>query len=126
MNGNAIKNLSFAIISLKPTAMFKLYFLLLIVFIVACKANSNNTNDSVDSTAITTNTGKSFTWADEDEKEFLAGCVENAKAKLSDTAAYAQCKCVLEQLKKVFPTMDSAANALTDSTTAALYINKCK
>ena len=106
--------------------MFKLYLSLLIVFIVACNANSDKTTSNDDSTKATAATSKSFTWSDEDEKDFLAGCVENAKVNLSDTAAYAQCKCVLEALKKNFPTMDSAANALSDSATAATYVSNCK
>jgi hypothetical protein len=106
--------------------MFKLYLSLLIVFIVACNANSDKTTSNDDSTKTTAATSKSFTWSDEDEKDFLAGCVENAKVNLSDTAAYAQCKCVLEALKKNFPTMDSAANALSDSATAATYVSNCK
>lgn len=104
--------------------MSKLFLLFLIVAIISCNNSSEKTAtenvQSVDST-----TAK-YTWASDDEKEFLAGCVENAKANMSDTAAYAQCKCVLNQLKQVFPTMDSAANVLSDSATAATYVSKCK
>ena len=105
--------------------MFKLYLQLLIVFIVACINKSDKSTTDADSAKATT-ANKSFAWSDEDEKEFLSDCVQNAKAKLSDTAAYAQCKCVMEQLKKNFPTMDSADHALNDSATLAAFISKCK
>lgn len=107
--------------------MFRLCLSLLILLAaIACNTQSDKAADNNDSSKNAVAATKSFTWSDEDEKEFLAGCVENAKVNLSDTAAYAQCKCVLEQLKKTFPTMDSAANALSDSATAAAYVSKCK
>ena len=106
--------------------MFKLYLSLLIIFIVACNNNTDKSTTDNDSAKATTATTKSFTWSSEDEKEFLFDCVQNAKARLSDTAAYAQCKCVMEQLKKNFPTMDSADHALNDSATLAAFISKCK
>jgi hypothetical protein len=106
--------------------MFKLYLSLLIIFIVACNNNTDKSTTDADSAKATTAASKSFTWSNEDEKEFLFDCVQNAKARLSDTAAYAQCKCVMEQLKKNFPTMDSADHALNDSATLAAFISKCK
>jgi hypothetical protein len=104
--------------------MFKSYLALLLIVIAACNTNSNN-SATVDSTKVAA-PGKSFTWSDEDEKEFLADCVQNAKASRSDTTAYAQCKCVLDQLKQNFPSLDSADNALADSSKAAVYVSKCK
>lgn len=105
--------------------MFKLYLAFLLIAIVACNTNSNN-NATSDSTKVSKASGKAFIWSDEDEKEFLADCVQNAKAGRSDTAAYAQCKCVLDQLKQNFPSLDSADVALADSSKAAVYVNKCK
>ena len=104
--------------------MFKSYLALLLIVIVACNTKSSS-NATVDSTKVAA-PGKSFTWSDEDEKDFLADCVQNAKAGRSDTTAYAQCKCVLDQLKQNFPSLDSADNALADSSKAAAYVNKCK
>ena len=103
--------------------MFKPYLFFFLVIIVACNTKSNN-NTAIDSTQAAA--GKSFTWSDEDEKEFLADCVEGAKTNRSDTAAYAQCKCVLDQLKQNFPNLDSADSALADSSKAAAYAIKCK
>ena len=71
-------------------------------------------------------TEKSFSWTQEDERDFLAGCVDNAKAKLGDTLAFAQCNCVLGKLKESFPSLDSASAVLMDSTKAAAFANKCK
>ena len=105
--------------------MFKLYFSLLIIALVACNNNSDNKAASSDSSATTTTNGvKSYTWADEDEKEFLAGCVESAKSKLNDTAAFKQCNCVLRELKQHYPSLDSVSTA--DSTQLVGYADKCK
>ena len=56
----------------------------------------------------------------------MADCVANAEARLNDTAAFAYCKCVLEQLKHVYPNLDSAAAIIIDSARAAAYVEKCK
>lgn len=104
--------------------MSRLFLLSLIVTIISCNNNSEKT--STENLPAIDSTKAKYTWASDDEKEFLAGCVENAKANMSDTAAYTQCKCVLNQLKQVFPTMDSAATILSDSATAATYVSKCK
>lgn len=103
--------------------MFKLFLPLLTIAVVAC--NSDPKTPSATGSSVTDST-KSYTWSDEDEKEFLAGCVENAAVRLSDTAAFAYCKCVLEQLKHVYPNMDSAAAIIMDSIRAAAYVEKCK
>ena len=103
--------------------MFKLFLLLFSIAVVSCN------NDSQTSTAGSANSEsaatKSYTWTDDDEKEFLADCVESAKAKVGDTVAFKQCNCVLRQLKQNYPTLDSA-NASADSTQLAMYANKCK
>ena len=52
--------------------------------------------------------------------------MDNAKTGVSDTAAYAHCKCVLDQLKQVFPNMDSASAIIMDTARAAAYVAKCK
>ena len=101
--------------------MFKLFLPLAILFIVAC----NNSKKSPDSKGSDTTGAKSFTWNSEDEKEFLAQCVESAKANINDTTAYAHCKCVLEQLKQVYPNMDSVA-AVMDTAMAKKYAANCK
>ncbi len=104
--------------------MIKLFLSLAIFLILACnnsKAPSADTTTGTDSAA-----AKSYTWTNEEEKEFLAGCVDNAKANVSDTTAYAYCKCVLDQLKQAFPNMDSASAIIMDTTKAAAYVAKCK
>lgn len=103
--------------------MFKLFLFLLIIALVACNSDTKTPQATMPSTIDTT---KSYTWSDEDEKEFLAGCVENAQARLNDTAAFAYCKCVLEQLKHTYPNMDSAAAIIMDSARAAVYVDRCK
>lgn len=105
--------------------MNKLFLLLTFFLIIAC--NNSKTPSADDATTGTDSAvAKSYTWTDEEEKEFLAGCVDNAKANVSDTTAYAYCKCVLDQLKQAFPNMDSASAIIMDTTKAAAYVAKCK
>jgi hypothetical protein len=104
--------------------MFKLILSLAVFLILSC-------NNSKDSSAVEamkagdSTVAKSYTWNSEDEKEFLAQCVESAKANINDTTAYAHCKCVLEQLKQVYPNMDSVA-AVIDTAMAKKYAANCK
>jgi len=72
------------------------------------------------------NNGVPYTWSEEDEKEFLSGCIENTGGKMDEATAYANCKCVLDQLKRSFPNMDSAANVLMDTAKAATFAARCK
>ena len=67
-----------------------------------------------------------YKWTTEEENEFLSGCVDSAKARLDEAAAFVQCKCILNQLKQSFPNMDSAAPALMDVKKVAGYVEKCK
>ena len=105
--------------------MIKLFLSLAIFLILAC---NNSKTPSTDTTTTSTDSvvAKSYTWTDAEEKEFLAGCVDNAKTSVSDTTAYAHCKCVLDQLKQAFPNMDSASAIIMDTTKAAAYVAKCK
>lgn len=68
----------------------------------------------------------SYTWTEAEEKEFLSGCVDSAKLKLGEAAAYARCKCILGQLKQAYPNMDSAAPALMDVKKVAAMAAQCK
>ena len=102
--------------------MFKLFLSLVFISIVACNPKSKSTPAAATSDSAAT----TYTWNNDDEKEFLAGCVENAKTNLGDTAAYKQCYCVLKQLKQKYANLDSAANHLTDSTQVAAYTANCK
>lgn len=103
--------------------MFKLFLSLLLFAVIACNSDPKTPSATAPSAI---DTSKSFAWPDEDEKEFLADCVANAEARLNDTAAFAYCKCVLEQLKHVYPNLDSAAAIIIDSARAAAYVEKCK
>jgi hypothetical protein len=69
---------------------------------------------------------KAYTWPASEENEFMSGCVDSAKLKIGEPAAFAQCKCILEQLKSSYPNMDSAAPALMDVKYVADLAEKCK
>ena len=89
------------------------------MLLAACNTNAPGSEKGGD-------TAKLHAWSKEDENEFLAGCVENAAVNIREDSAYAHCKCVLLQLKAAFPSMDSAASMLMDSTKAAVYAQKCR
>ena len=93
-----------------------------LLLIGACK-NSPKTTTEEGKGAVAT---KGYTWATEEENEFMSGCVDSAKVKIGEAAAYAQCKCILQQLKAGYPSMDSAAPALMDVKYVAQLAEKCK
>ncbi|HEU4634147.1 MAG TPA: hypothetical protein VFS22_09195 [Flavisolibacter sp.] len=100
--------------------MFK--FLTLLVVLAACNTSpESGKNAEKDGTA-----KREYKWSKEEENEFLLGCVDSAKVKMDEAAAFAQCKCILAQLKENFPNMDSAAPALMDVKRVAAYVEKCK
>lgn len=105
--------------------MFKLCVFLAFFLAISCN-NAPDTAEAAKNSDTTTAT-KTYTWDSEDEKEYLAQCVETAKANVNDTAAYARCKCVLDQLKQVYPNMDSAYSVMVrDSTIAVKYAANCQ
>jgi hypothetical protein len=96
--------------------------MLALLIIGACK-NNPKTNTEKGNEAVA---AKSYTWAPDEENEFMSGCVDSAKTKIGEAAAYAQCKCILSQLKTGYPSMDSAAPALMDVKYVAQLAEKCK
>ena len=104
--------------------MFKLFLSFAFFLLISCN-NSNDTAETQATKNTDTTATKSYTWDSNDEKEFLAQCVETAKGNVNDTAAYAHCKCVLDQLKQVYPNMDSVA-AVMDTAMAATYAANCR
>lgn len=105
--------------------MSKIFFLFLLFALAACN-NPSNDAATVDTVSADTSKKKSFTWPVDEEKEFLAGCVDNAKAKLGDTAAYSYCHCILAQVQQTYPNMDSAYAVLMDSTQVLAYAKNCR
>lgn len=102
--------------------MLKNFLFVAVVVLSACNSGpKTSSNDDKTST-----NAKSYNWSENDEKEFLSGCVDSARLKLGDAAAYAQCKCILGQLKQAYPNMDSAAPALMDVKKVAAMAAKCK
>ena len=103
---------------------------MLALIFLAVMAACNNNETEVKDNGITVDTTKaskpSFTWAAEEEHEFMAGCVENAKGKLGDTAAYSYCHCILTQVKQTYPNMDSASAVLMDTATVVQYAKNCR
>ena len=96
-----------------------------IIFFVLILAGCNSIPKE-DTSQKETTASKTYTWSQEEEQEFLLGCVDSAKVKMSEAAAFAQCKCILTQLKQSFPNMDSAAPALMDVNRASEFVAKCK
>jgi hypothetical protein len=103
--------------------MFRIILAVVLVTIVSCNTGpeSGKKNSQKDSSAV-----KGYNWSSEEENEFLSGCVDSAKVKMDEAAAFAQCKCILTQLKQNYPNMDSAAPALMDVKRVADFVEKCK
>jgi len=100
--------------------MFKQFLSLLLIAIAACNSTPDQSSSKDSSNA------KPYVWTAEEEGEFLSGCVDSAKAQLGDTLAFAKCKCILAQLKRKFPGMDSAAPVLMDVKRSAEFAANCK
>jgi hypothetical protein len=96
---------------------------LIIAFAIAC--NDSNTKDT-NAMKLAGDNGIPYKWSEEDEKEFLSDCIENTGEKMDEAASFANCKCVLDQLKRSFPNLDSAATVLIDTTRAAEFAARCK
>ena len=105
--------------------MFKLFLCLAFFLAISCNNSTDTAADTAKNADTTAAAPKSYTWASEDEKEYLAQCVATAKGNLNDTTAYARCKCVLDQLKQVYPNMDSAFANL-DSAAVIRYAANCQ
>ena len=90
----------------------------------ACNTTPESASGKKDSS--NNSSAKGYTWSENEEGEFLSGCVDSAKVKMTEAAAFSQCKCILNQLKQTFPNMDSAAPALMDVKRVAAYVEKCK
>jgi hypothetical protein len=45
---------------------------------------------------------------------------------MNEAASFANCKCVLDQLKRSFPNMDSAATVLMDTPVLRSFAARCK
>lgn len=101
--------------------MFK--FLAFVIVLAACNTGPGSGKNAVQ---IDSKVKQGFNWSKEEENEFLLGCVDSAKVKMDEAAAFAQCKCILGQLKQNFPSMDSAAPALMDVKRVATFVEMCK
>ncbi len=107
---------------LSPTLLILLVGSLLFT---AC-TNEGSTKDGKDSASTNTTSATAKTWTQEDELEFMNGCVDNAKARLSNEKAYAYCKCVLAQVKTKYA-MDSTIIAkLSDTAEVAKMAQNCE
>ena len=95
-----------------------------ILLLLSCnsKTKTADSSDKKDSSSLVAGAN----WSKEDENEFLSDCVENAKQRFSEDSAFIHCKCVLQQLKQKFPTMDSAANYVMDTANAAEIAKLCE
>jgi len=105
--------------------MFKLFLSLAFFLAISCNNSPDTAAEATENVDITATPSKAYTWDSEDEKEYLAQCIETAKGNVNDTAAFAHCNCVLAQLKQVFPNMDSVA-AVMDTAMAAKYAANCR
>jgi hypothetical protein len=105
--------------------MSKIILFLALLF-ASCNSSGPSSNGKDSANVQNSKDGGSSAWTKEDENEFLAGCIDEAKARYPEDTAFIYCNCVLKQLKKNFPSMDSASVALTDSSRAVAFTKNCK
>jgi hypothetical protein len=105
--------------------MSKLIMLFGLLFFVAC--NTTPSSNSTKTKVATGKTADTVGWSKDDDMEFLDGCVANSSHSLGDTQSFQLCKCLLEQVKKKYPALDSTAEAvLSDSARIADMARNCK
>jgi len=93
------------------------------MFFIACNNDSTNESSKKDSTSPSSTAG---TWTKEDELEFVDGCVENAKARFGEAEAYSYCRCIFNQVKTKYTSMDSATILkLQDTAEVAKMAKNC-
>ncbi len=102
--------------------MFRIFACMIVLAIAAC----NTTPESSGKKTQSNRSVKGYTWSQDEEGEFLSGCVDSAKVRMTEAAAFAQCKCILTQIKQIYPNMDSAAPALMDVKKVAEFAKNCK
>ena len=101
-------------------------FIILSFFVfTACSNSGSGDHKEKDSGNQNNGTYNSADWPKEKENVLLDDCIEELKGKMSQDTAYTYCNCVLKQLKKDFPNIDSASSALNDSSRAARYVAPC-
>ena len=78
---------------------------------IFCACNNDSTSSSAKKES-----ANGFVWTTEDDNEFLADCIEEAKAnfKYGEDTAYTKCNCALKQLKTKYQNYDSVEVALND------------
>ena len=107
--------------------MRRFFLIILVSATVSCNNGPKDAASTSDSTTTVANENKQMhTWSKDEEGEFLAGCVGQAKARLGEEKAFVHCNCVLGELKKNFPNIDSAAPVLMDVQRAAEFAAPCK
>ena len=102
--------------------MFRIFACMMVLTLAAC----NTTPESSAKKTQSNNSVKGYTWSQDEEGEFLSGCVDSAKVRMTEAAAFTQCKCILTQIKQIYPNMDSAAPALMDVKKVAEFAKNCK
>ena len=101
-------------------------FIILCTFLFAACSNSGSGENKGSDTSSHSGTYNTADWPKDKENELLDGCIEELKGQMSQDSAYTYCNCVLKQLRKDFPNIDSASSALQDSTEAARYVANCR
>jgi hypothetical protein len=110
-------------------ALFKSKFILLFfcIHFIACNNQTENTTSNKDTTSKNTTTTTTGSWTQEDELEFIAGCVDNAKARFGEAKAFTYCRCIFNQVKTKYTSMDSTTMIkLRDTAEVAKMAKNCE
>ena len=91
----------------------------------ACSNDASTANPGKDTVVKNTSSAAAKSWTQEDELEFMSGCVDNAKARLGNEKSYTYCKCILAQVKTKYAMDSSIIERLSDTAEVAKMAQNC-
>ena len=93
---------------------------------MACSNDASTTAAGNDTAAKNTSPATAQTWTQEDELEFMSGCVDNAKGRFGEAKAYTYCKCILAQVETKYAMDSTLISKLSDTAQVAKMAQNCE
>ena len=96
------------------------------LFFTACNNEATTTSPGKDSNQNNTPAATAQSWTQEDELEFINGCVDKAKARFGEEKAYVYCKCILAQVETKYAMDSTLISKLSDTAQVAKMAQNCE
>ncbi|MDB5208921.1 MAG: hypothetical protein JWR72_3996 [Flavisolibacter sp.] len=96
------------------------------LFFTACNNDASTTAAGNDTAVKNTTSATAQSWTQEDELEFMSGCVDNAKGRFGEEKAYTYCKCILAQVKTKYAMDSTLISKLSDTAQVAKMAQNCE